>query len=226
MGIRMTERLSWSDYVTKYEEASDLENDLQTDVANLESGNAQKALPAWEDISQEVYKNPIWKDLLMGANGNMIKTYISNIAGAAQTYMSNEVLSIQQPNCPGGTIPLYAVTGNPTWDDGSAENNYADTDEDGDPIQANFFEMISGQYTELANMKSDAQFFSRDFNQWQQHMGGVNWANGGLNYDLTADDSGDGTGWCTAFGSLQQWAPFIILTGGDDSALNAALLQV
>ena len=87
-------------------------------------------------------------------------------------------------------------------------------------------EMIEGKYTNLINDGTDAGFDVGPPGgdpSWQDHMGNSPWAQGGLNYCISWDDSGNGSGNCYASGSLQQWAPFIHLSGGDDTALNAAL---
>ena len=218
--------LSWSDYVTKYEEASDLENQLQGDVADIESASASTVLQGWEDLSAEIYNNPNWSDLLNGPNGTFIKGYVQNIQNNAETFLSNETLQVAQPNNPGGYINLYA--GDVQSDgDGGFYNDFDETDDEGNVIPANMLEMIEGKYTNLVNDGGDAYFdVGMSGDPWYQHMGGQSvcpWAYGGLNYNISWDDSGDGGGNCYASGSLQQWAPFIHLAGGDDSALNAAL---
>ncbi len=216
-------RLSWSDYVAQYKEASDLENQLQGDVADIESTSAATVLQGWEDLSVTIYNNPNWSDLLKGSNGTFIKSYLQNIQNNAETFLSNETLQVAQPNNPGGYINLYA--GDVQSDgDGGFYNDFDETDDDGDPLPANMFEMIEGKYTNLVNDGGDAYFdVGMSGDPWYQHMGNCPWAQGGLNYCISWDDSGDGGGNCYASGSLQQWAPFIHLSGGDDTDLNASL---
>lgn len=219
-------RLSWSDYVTRYEEASNLENDLQGDVADIESQSAQEAMQGWYDLSQEVLENPMWQDLLTGSTGASAKSYISNIENAAETYMSNITLQVEQPNSPGNYINLYAGTSGMDGN-GDIDENFDETttDDDGDtvPVAANFFEMISGKYTTLINDYGDAYY---------DNGGGyapglaTNWSNSnnGLSFNTMWDGNGNDNGmYCSAQGTLQQWMPFIHLGAADDSALNAAL---
>lgn len=224
--METSNRLSWSDYVTQYKEASDLENQLQGDVADIESASAATVLQGWEDLSSAIYNNPNWADLLKGSNGTFIKGYLQNIQSNAETFLSNETLQVAQPNNPGGYINLYA--GDVQSDgDGGFYNDFDETDDEGDPIPANMLEMIEGKYTNLVNDGGDAYFdVGMSGDPWYEHMGGQSvcpWAYGGLNYNISWDDSGDGGGNCYASGSLQQWAPFIHPTGGDPSALNASL---
>lgn len=220
-------RLGWSDYINRYEEASDLENDLQGDVADIESNSFTQALQGWEDLSQEVYQNPNWKDLFSGGSNTFINSYVQNIATQAQNYMSGVELKVEQPNNPGHYIPLYAGT---SYLDGDGDIEYDPKDIDNNPDDpnygyanpANLFEMISGQCNTLFNDSGDAYF---------DNSGGygpglwTDWSwNGHLTFNCESDGSGTDNGeYCSACGSLQDWAPFIHLIGGDPSALNAAL---
>ncbi len=226
-------RLGWSDYVNRYEEASDLDNDLQGDAANIESNSVSKAVQGWEDLSQTVYQNPIWHDLLSGNNSDFAKSYIQNIANQAQNYMSNVVLKVEKPNDPGHYINLYSGTSSEyTDDDGDQDisTHYNDLVQDPydpdywDAVPANLFEMISGKCSTLFNDPGNAQY---------DNPGGPRpglWTDWSWNGSMTFNCEWDGDGnnnvcSCSACGSLQQWMPFIHLdaSGADASALNAAL---
>lgn len=220
-----TTQLGWSSYIQRYEEASDLENDLQGDVANIESGSAAQAVQGWEDLSQSIYQNANWQDLLKGSGGEFAKSYIGNVANAAQNYMESITLQVQQPNSPGNYINLYAGTSSIDGD-GNIDEDFDETTTDSEgytvAVPANLFEMIEGKYTNLINDAYDAYFDNPGgygpglWTDWSLH--------GNLSFNCEWDGSGTDNGeYCSASGSLQQWMPFIHLNGGDPSALNAAL---
>lgn len=217
-------RLSWSDYVTRYQEASDLENELQGDVADIESSSVPQAIQGWEDL-QTLDQNPIWQDLFKGKQSDFVKSYVGNIITQSQNYLSSETLQVEQPNNPGHFINLYAGTSSLDGD-GNIDENFQETttDDDGDivAVPANLFEMIEGKYTNLINDAYDAYFDNPGgygpglWTDWSLH--------GSMSFNCEWDNSGTDNGeYCSASGSLQQWAPFIHVSGGDPSALNAAL---
>jgi hypothetical protein len=142
--------------------------------------------------------------------------------------MSNIIIEVQQPNqAPGNWINLYVGTVSED-DDGNINENFQDTDGDGDPVAANLWEIVSeGPNITLFNDQGDAQINSEWCNgNWRQALG-CNWGYyGSMNYFVSApiDDYGDQ--YVSAEGTLAQWLPFIYFdtsnadTAGEQQAMT------
>jgi hypothetical protein len=112
---------------------------------------------------------------------------------------------IQQPNAaPGNYIPLYELDGQATF----GPNGLVWPSKG----QANLWEAVSGQLTNLGNDPTDAYWYDTGHGM-TYGLGNVDWSQGttGLNYTSYGDGSGDGERWTIAQGTLTQWAPFIHL---------------
>lgn len=96
---------SWDYYVSRYEEASDLQSQLQNDVSQIESGNFNQIAIAYEDLTALIAKNPIWADLF--TPGSPAAARLTSINQSMKTYLQGITLQVEDPNNPGQYINLY-----------------------------------------------------------------------------------------------------------------------
>lgn len=201
--------------IKRFIEGTDLVAEVQQDVNNIESTSFNTVLQGWTDLSQELETNPEYADLLSDPY-SMTKGYIQTVENDAENYMQGINLQIERPNWNPNSgdsqyIPLYSGSAyiDSTGDINETENGVA-----------TLWGAVTGQYTgtTLVNDMDDAYF---------DNPGGpgpglsTNWSQGNLNYmcqwDGNPNDNGE---YCVAQGSLSNWAPYIVITGGDPSQLN------
>ena len=223
---------SWDVYVTRYKEASDLQNEFQTDVSEVESGNYQQVLQGYQDLAVEVAKNPIWADLL--TPGSAAVARLAFVNQSVKTFLQNISLTVQDPNNPGQYINIYEGTSS-IANNGNIQKNYSGSSDGSGPPPANLYDLVSGGCTSLFT-DPNADYIPNGGSS------SANWSGaGGLNFNSqgkwvlvpTGYNRYDGERTYTsekvgtnisASGSVQDWAQYLNLSqGSDPTALNNAL---
>lgn len=225
---------SWDFYVTRYKEASDLQNTFQNDVSEVESGNYQEIVQGYQDLANEIAKNPIWADLLTPGSAALARLAFVN--QSVETYLQNITLRVEDPNHPGQYINVYEGTSS-TDGRGNIQENYSGASAGSGHPAANLYDLVSGGCGSLFT----------DMNSDYIPNGGsssANWSGaGGLNFNSqgkwvlvpTGYNPHDGERTYTseqvgtnisASGSVSAWAQYLNLSqGSDPTALNNALWQ-
>ena len=227
-----TNTRSWDFYITRYEEASDLQNTFQNDVSKIESGNYQQIVEGYEDLATQIAKNPIWADLL--TPGSAAVARLAAVNDSVKTYLQGITIRVEDPNHPGQYINLYegssSVDGN-----GNIQENYTGTSAEGGNPPANLYDLISGACGSLftdpnacyipKGNSSDADWSgsgSLNFNskdKWVSVPTGYNPHTGEPTY--TPEIVGT---YVSASGSVADWLTYLNLSqGSDPTALNNAL---
>lgn len=225
---------SWDFYVTRYKEASDLQNEFQGDVSKIESGNLQQIIDGYEDLAVQIAKNPIWADLLTPGSAALARLAFVN--QSVKTYLQGITLRVEDPNHPGQYINLYEgssyVDGN-----GHIQKDYSGASAAGGNPPANLYDIISGACTSLFTDPSDGYIPSGNSSD-------ANWNGaGGLNFNSQEKWVSVPCGYnphtgepiyksvivgnyVSASGSVSAWAQYLNLSqGSDPSGLNNALWQ-
>ncbi len=223
---------SWDFYVTRFQEASDLQNEFQTDVSDVESGNYQQVLEGYQDLAVEIAKNPIWADLL--TPGSAAVARLAFVNQSVKTFLQNISLTVEDPNHPGQTINIYEGTSS-TDNSGDIQKNYSGSSAGSGHPPANLFDLVSGACISLftdpnadyipkggSSSANWSQSGSLNFNsqgRWVLVPTGYNPHDGERTY--TSEEVGTNV---SASGSVQAWAQYLNLSqGSDPTALNNAL---
>lgn len=223
---------SWDFYITRYKEASDLQNEFQGDVSKIESGNYQQIVDGYEDLAVLIKKNPIWADLL--TPGSAAVARLAAVNDSVKTYLQGITIRVEDPNHPGQYINLYE--GSSSLDgNGNIQTNYSGTSAGAGNPPANLYDLVSGACVSLFT----------DPNACYVPKGGssdADWSgSGNLKFNSKDKSILVPTGYCpstgertytsevigtntSASGSVADWAQYLNLSqGSDPTALNNAL---
>lgn len=217
-------RLGWSAYLENFQEGKELHDILGDAVSKIESNSFESCVQGWEELTILIQKDPRFANLLSDSSSFACKK-IAEVKNAAMNYMKSVTLEVQQPNNNSQYIPLYR--GNSSVQGGNINENFQDYGTDGwgnkVPEPATLYEAITGQVTSLITDAGDCYFNNPNVRQglWS------NWSlHGNLQFNCQWDGNPNGNGeFCSACGSLGNWAPFIHLntSGASTSGLNKVL---
>lgn len=206
--------LDFTNYLYLMEEASNLYQQIKFDVTAIESDNLLMAQAGWSDLNNNLDG---FSDILNNPDSGA-KQFVSKIKNDAQTYMQGVVFEVSQPNNPNGLIPLYSLDGNATLNAQGDNIRYTSKG------QANLWEAVSGQLTNLANDPQDAYWYDQGKGM-TYGLGNVDWSQdgSGLNYVTEHDDQTGKMMHTLAQGSFAQWSRYIHLDNSHANSLPLTL---
>lgn len=217
----------------KYIEGADLLGQLQQDVQQIEGSSVSAITAGYDNLEAGFSQNPEYQDLTKD-RFSMVNSFIDNTLSDANTYLSSITLEVAQPGEPAGNyvdlIPGSASiqqTGNSNlaWGGGPdgtpffLDVNESFTEDDYGYLEANAATLLTFIQDPTASMIVDPAFCATGGNNAGARIG-TDWSeSGNINVSVNNGD------YCAPQGTLSQWAPYIHMSPGDPSALNADVLM-